>query len=67
MNKQTAAYIAYWLNANKTGTDQMSWGDIANLTHETQVGIYGFCTCESQEETGYRPYDDCPTEGPYHL
>jgi hypothetical protein len=66
MNQQTATYIAYWLNANETGTDQMSWGDIANLTHETQLGIYGYCTCEQQEETGHRPYDDCPTEGPYH-
>ncbi len=35
----------------------MYWSDIANLTHETQVQHFGFCTCEEQEEF---PYDDCP-------
>lgn len=35
------------------------WSDIANLTHETQVEEFGFCTCEEQE---YFPYDDCPRE-----
>jgi hypothetical protein len=66
MSVQTAAYIEYWCDAIENGTDSMCWGDIANLDHETQVGIFGFCTCEQQEETGYRPYSDCPTEGPYH-
>jgi hypothetical protein len=35
----------------------MSWEDIANLTHETQVEIFGFCTCEEKE---YFPFEDCP-------
>jgi len=33
------------------------WSDMANLTHESQVELFGFCTCEEQE---YFPYDDCP-------
>jgi hypothetical protein len=37
----------------------MSWGDIANLTHKTQVEQFQFCTCEEQE---YFPYIDCPRE-----
>jgi len=39
---------------------QMSWQDIANLTHETQVEQFGWCSCEEQE---YFPYDDCPKTG----
>jgi len=38
----------------------MSWGEIANLTHKTQVLAFGFCSCEEQEQF---PYDDCPREG----
>lgn len=37
--------------------EAMSWGDIANLTHKTQVEKFNFCTCEEQEQF---PYDDCP-------
>jgi hypothetical protein len=39
--------------------EAMSWGDIANLTHKTQVEQFGFCSCEEQE---YFPYEDCPKE-----
>jgi len=37
----------------------MSWGEIANLTHKTQVEQFNFCSCEEQE---YFPYADCPKE-----
>lgn len=33
------------------------WSDLADLTHETQVEEFGWCSCEEQE---YFPYDDCP-------
>lgn len=33
------------------------WSDIAELTHETQVEEFGWCSCEEQE---YFPYEDCP-------
>ena len=33
------------------------WSDLAELTHETQVAEFNFCTCEEQE---YFPYSDCP-------
>jgi hypothetical protein len=29
--------------------ESMSWGDIANLTHATQVEKFNFCTCEDNE------------------
>lgn len=35
------------------------WLDLAELTHETQVQEFGFCTCEEQEDF---PYEDCPRE-----
>lgn len=39
-----------------------SWGEMANLTHETQVGIFGWCGCEDNEGNE-NPYTDCPMEG----
>ena len=33
------------------------WSDLADLTHQTQVEQFNFCTCEEQE---YFPYEDCP-------
>jgi hypothetical protein len=41
-----------------TNEIQMSWADVAELTHETQVEKFGFCTCED----GPRVYVDCPNE-----
>jgi len=37
--------------------DSISWGELAQLTHETQVERFGFCSCEEQEQF---PYEDCP-------
>ena len=41
------------------GEESMSWGEIANLTHATQVERFNWCSCEEQEQF---PYDDCPKE-----
>ena len=40
--------------------ESMSWQDIANLTHATQVEKFNWCACEEQEQF---PYEDCPREG----
>ena len=40
--------------------ESMSWQDIANLTHKTQVEQFNFCSCEEQEQF---PYADCPRGG----
>jgi hypothetical protein len=40
--------------------DAISWGELAELTHVTQVERFNFCTCEEQE---YFPYNDCPKTG----
>jgi hypothetical protein len=39
--------------------DSISWGELAQLTHKTQVERFGFCTCEEQESW---PYSDCPVD-----
>jgi hypothetical protein len=33
----------------------MSYGELAELTHKTQVELFGFCTCEDGEKV----YEDC--------
>jgi hypothetical protein len=33
-----------------------SWGEMADLTHVSQVRIFGWCACEDSSA----PYDDCP-------
>ena len=39
----------------------ISWGELALLTHKTQVKQFNFCTCEEQE---YFPFADCPRPAP---
>jgi len=39
--------------------DSISWGELALLTHATQVEQFGWCSCE---EWAQLPYDDCPRE-----
>lgn len=37
-----------------------SMSEMAELTHETQVEIFGWCRCEDNEGNE-NPYSDCPT------
>jgi hypothetical protein len=37
------------------------WSELAELTHETQVMEFGWCSCEDNEGRE-NPYTDCPTE-----
>lgn len=39
----------------------MSWLELAQLTHATQVERFNFCMCEDNEGQE-NPYADCPTE-----
>lgn len=41
---------------------QLSWSELAELTHETQVYKFGWCMCEDTEPHEY-PYSDCPKTG----
>jgi hypothetical protein len=37
-------------------SESISWSELAELTHKTQVMRFGFCLCEE----GQKPYSDCP-------
>jgi hypothetical protein len=39
----------------------ISWGELAELTHVTQVEQFNFCMCEDLEPHEY-PYPDCVKE-----
>ena len=41
--------------------ESISWGELAELTHVTQVEKFGWCLCEDSEQNEF-PYDDCPKE-----
>jgi hypothetical protein len=49
-------------NAKKELQKQLSWSELAELTHETQVDTFGWCSCEDTEPHEH-PYDDCPKTG----
>jgi len=38
----------------------ISWSELAELTHATQVAQFNFCTCEDAEDRTKLPYADCP-------
>jgi hypothetical protein len=40
----------------------MSWSELAELTHKTQVKNFNWCMCEDNEGNE-NPYTDCPTTG----
>jgi hypothetical protein len=39
--------------------DSISWGELAEFTHTTQVERFNWCWCEDNEGNP-NPYDDCP-------
>ena len=43
----------------KTNQDSFSWAELAELTHETQTKIFGWCSCEDNEGLE-NPFTDCP-------
>jgi hypothetical protein len=44
--------------------ESISWSELAELTHATQVEKFNFCICEDNEGNE-NPYKDCPVEKPY--
>ena len=39
----------------------ITWGELAQLNHATQVAGFGFCLCEDIADDQDTPYADCPT------
>jgi hypothetical protein len=44
--------------------DSISWGELAQLTHATQVKQFNWCACEDLEDREEAPYADCPAIRP---
>jgi len=38
--------------------EPISWGELALLTHKTQVARFNWCSCEDNEGNE-NPYEDC--------
>ncbi len=38
----------------------ISWGELSQLTHATQVAEFGWCACEDMFDSTIMPYADCP-------
>jgi hypothetical protein len=40
--------------------ESISWGELAELTHVTQVERFNWCSCEDNDGQE-NPYNDCPS------
>ncbi len=61
MNKSEKLFVDYWSLVIDQLGGSPSYSDLAELTHETQVELFGFCSCEDNEGNE-NPYKDCPTQ-----
>jgi hypothetical protein len=46
----------------RTMDNVMSWSELAELTHATQVERFNWCICEDNDGLE-NPYEDCPKKG----
>ena len=44
-------------------SENISYGELATLTHVTQVELFGWCACEDLEDGQDAPYADCTKDG----
>ena len=56
--------VSQWLGLTykrlvSDGTVQLSYGELADLTHAKQVELFGWCSCED----GPKVWDDCSQDG----
>lgn len=56
MTKDEQLFVDYWSLVIDQLGGSPSYEDMAELTHETQVALFGWCSCED----GWQAYDDCP-------
>ena len=61
MNTQEKLFVDFWSVVIDQLGGSPSYDDMAELTHETQVALFGFCSCEDNEGNE-NPYEDCPEQ-----
>jgi len=59
MNETERLSVDFWSLVIDQLGGSPSYEDLAELTHETQVALFGWCACEDNEGKE-NPYDDCP-------
>lgn len=59
MNSKEQLFVDYWGLVIEELGGSPSYEDLAELTHETQVALFGWCGCEDNEGKE-NPYSDCP-------
>jgi hypothetical protein len=59
MNTQEKLFVNFWSVVIDQLGGSPSESDMLELTHETQVALFGFCSCEDNEGNE-NPYEDCP-------
>ena len=59
MNAQEKLFVDFWSLVIEELRGSLSYEDLTELTHETQVELFGFCSCEDNEGNP-NPYEDCP-------
>ena len=61
MNSAEKLFVEYWSLVIDQLGGSPSYSDLAELTHETQVELFGWCVCEDNEGNE-NPYADCPSD-----
>lgn len=59
MNSREKLFVDFWSVVIDQLGGSPSMGDLLELTHKTQVELFGFCSCEDNEGNE-NPYEDCP-------
>ena len=62
MNTQEKLFVDFWSVVIDQLGGSPSYDDMAELTHETQVALFSWCSCEDNEGNE-NPYEDCPPHG----
>jgi hypothetical protein len=62
MKESEQLFVDFWKIVIEDLDGSPSQGDLLELTHETQVALFGWCGCEDNEGNE-NPYKDCPPHG----
>ena len=62
MNTQEKLFVDFWSVVIDQLGGSPSESDMLELTHETQVALFSWCSCEDNEGKE-NPYEDCPPHG----
>jgi hypothetical protein len=62
MNETEQLFVDFWSVVIEELGGSPSESEMLELTHETQVALFSWCSCEDNEGNE-NPYTDCPPHG----